>query len=122
MLDEAAAAHGARVLLHTVLRLPWEVAPLFARWLETHLPDRAARVLARVRERHGGREQGAGFHARMQGQGPWAELIAQRVDRAAARHGLVHRLPALRQDAFVPPPAPARARAAAPDPGQASLF
>lgn len=121
-LAEAAAAHGAVALHHTVLRLPWEVEPLFRAWLARHLPGRAERVLARVREMQGGRLQGTGFGSRMRGEGAWADLVAQRVAQAAARHGLALHLPPLRRDAFVPPAAPARARAAVPDSGQASLF
>ncbi len=42
-----------------VLRLPWEVNPLFQQWLQTHFPERAARVMARVREMRGGRDNDA---------------------------------------------------------------
>jgi hypothetical protein len=38
-----------------VLRLPWEVNPLFQHWLQQHVPERAARIMARVREMRGGR-------------------------------------------------------------------
>lgn len=85
---EAAAAAGARSVHYTVLRLPWEVAPLFRQWLEQHVPDRAARVLARVQDMRGGKDYDADFATRMKGSGPWAELIRQRVRKAAARHGL----------------------------------
>jgi DNA repair photolyase len=47
---EAAAAAGARSAFSVVLRLPWEVNPLFQQWLEQHFPERAGRVMARVRE------------------------------------------------------------------------
>ncbi|MEO5695578.1 MAG: PA0069 family radical SAM protein, partial [Burkholderiaceae bacterium] len=50
---EAAASAGATSAFGTVLRLPWEVSPLFQQWLQTHFPERAARVLARVREMRG---------------------------------------------------------------------
>ena len=39
-----------------MLRLPLEVSPLFRDWLETHYPDRAGRIMARVREMHGGQD------------------------------------------------------------------
>lgn len=85
---EAAASAGATTVFGVVLRLPWEVNPLFQQWLEQHFPQRAARVMARVREMHGGRDYDARFGARMRGEGVWAELLAQRVRKAAARHGL----------------------------------
>ena len=84
----AAAQAGARSVHYTVLRLPWEVAPLFRQWLDQHLPERAARVMARVQEMRGGKDYDADFAQRMKGSGPWAALIRQRVLKAAARHGL----------------------------------
>jgi DNA repair photolyase len=85
---EAAAAAGATSGFGIVLRLPWEVNPLFQQWLEQHFPDRAARVMARVREMHGGKHYEATFGTRMTGQGVWAQLLAQRVAKARQRHGL----------------------------------
>jgi len=87
-LVEAAAAAGASSAFSTVLRLPWEVNPLFQHWLEQHFPDRAARVMARVQEMRGGKDYDATFGTRMKGQGVWAELLRQRFDKACARHGL----------------------------------
>ncbi len=84
----AAAEAGARHAFYQVLRLPWEVAPLFRQWLEAHYPQRAARVMARVQEMRGGKDYDADFATRMKGDGPWAELLAQRFRRACAAHGL----------------------------------
>ena len=83
----AAADAGARCAFMVVLRLPWEVAPLFRHWLEQHFPERAARVMARVQDMRGGRDYDARFGSRMRGQGVWAELLAQRFAKACARHG-----------------------------------
>jgi DNA repair photolyase len=85
---DAAAAAGASRAFSIVLRLPWEVNPLFQQWLQQHFPDRAARVMARVREMRGGRDNDARFGSRMRGQGIWAELLRQRFDKACARLGL----------------------------------
>ncbi|HSN31843.1 MAG TPA: PA0069 family radical SAM protein [Ideonella sp.] len=86
-LLEAAAGAGARRAFMVVLRLPWEVAPLFRRWLGEHFPERAARVMARVHDMRGGRDYDARFGSRMRGQGVWAELLSQRFAKACARHG-----------------------------------
>jgi DNA repair photolyase len=86
---EAAAAAGASTAFGIVLRLPWEVNPLFQRWLDQHFPDRAARVMARVREMRGGKDYDATFGTRMRGEGVWAQLIAQRLAKAKQRFGLV---------------------------------
>jgi DNA repair photolyase len=70
-----------------VLRLPWEVSPLFREWLQLHYPQRAGRVMARLQEMRGGRDYDASFATRMKGQGVWADLIRQRFARAGARLG-----------------------------------
>jgi DNA repair photolyase len=100
---DAVADAGARNAHYTVVRLPWEVSPLFEQWLQTHFPDRAQRVLNRIREMRGGATYKAEFGARMTGEGTWAKLIAQRFRRACARHGFSADWPSLRSDLFAPP-------------------
>ena len=85
---EAAASAGATSAFGIVIRLPWEVNPIFQRWLDQHFPDRAARVMARIREMRGGKDYDATFSTRMKGEGVWAQLIAQRLAKARRRHGL----------------------------------
>jgi DNA repair photolyase len=85
---EAAAGAGATSAFSIVLRLPWEVNPLFQQWLAQHFPQRAARVMARLREMRGGRDYDARFGARMRGEGIWAQLLRQRFDKCARRLGL----------------------------------
>jgi DNA repair photolyase len=84
---EAARDAGAARGFGIVLRLPWEVNPLFQQWLELNFPDRAARVMARIREMRGGRDYDSKFGTRMTGTGIWAELIAQRLRKALDRLG-----------------------------------
>jgi len=104
-LIAAAAAAGARSVHFTVLRLPWEVRPLFEEWLQHHMPLKAARVLARLRDLGDGEVYSAGFGRRMKGRGVWADLIAQRVGQAAARHGLAQKGVELDGSAFAVPAA-----------------
>ena len=85
---EAAAQAGATTAFGIVLRLPWEVNPLFQQWLQQHFPDRAARVMARVREMRGGRDYDSSWGQRMRGEGIWAQLLAQRFKKATARFKL----------------------------------
>jgi DNA repair photolyase len=100
---DAAADAGAKNAHYTVVRLPWEVAPLFEQWLQAHFPDRARRVMNRIRDMRGGRAYDAEFGTRMTGEGTWANLIEQRFSRAGARHGFSDRWPTLRTDLFVRP-------------------
>ncbi|WP_375690916.1 PA0069 family radical SAM protein [Pseudooceanicola sp. LIPI14-2-Ac024] len=102
-LLEAGAQAGAEAASWIMLRLPLEVAPLFRDWLEEHYPDRADRVMARVREMHGGKEYDAQWGKRMRGEGHYAEMIAKRFTRAARALGLDRQLPPLRRDLFRPP-------------------
>ena len=104
---QAARAAGATRAFSIVLRLPWEVNPLFQHWLQQHFPDRAERVMARVREMRDGRDNDARFGSRMRGQGVWAELLRQRFDKACARLGLNRERIELDLSAFRPP-APAQ--------------
>jgi DNA repair photolyase len=84
---EAAAQAGAKSAFYTVLRLPWELNEVFQQWLELHYPQRAARVMARLREMRGGQDYNSNFATRMSGSGLWADLIRQRFHRACVRHG-----------------------------------
>ena len=85
---EAARDAGAVSAHYVVLRLPWEVNPLFQEWLETHFPERAQRVMNRVREMRGGKDYDADFGRRMHGEGVWADLIRQRFNKTVERLGL----------------------------------
>ncbi|MBH9577670.1 PA0069 family radical SAM protein [Inhella proteolytica] len=84
----AAQAAGAQRAFSIPLRLPWELSELFQDWLQRHYPGRAARVMARVREMRGGKDNEARFGSRMTGEGVWAELLRQRFIKACARLGL----------------------------------
>lgn len=85
---QAAADAGARTAFSVMLRLPWEVNPLFQQWLDTHFPERARRVMARVRELRGGRDNDPRFGSRLQGEGPWADLLRRRFQLAVRRAGM----------------------------------
>ena len=109
----AAAGAGARTAFSIVLRLPWEVNPLFQQWLQQHVPERAERIMARVREMRGGKDNDHRFGSRMTGQGVWAQLLRQRIDKACARLGLNRQRIELDLSRFRPP---------GQVPGQAELF
>lgn len=96
----AAKDAGAVAASWIMLRLPLEVSPLFREWLAEHYPGRAARVMARVREMHGGQDYSAEWGRRMRGEGHYARLIARRFDVAVRRLDLATDLPPLRTDMF----------------------
>ncbi len=84
---EAAWDAGARSAFYTVIRLPWELAPLFRQWLDLHYPQRAARIMARIQEMRGGKDYDSDFASRMKGSGLWADLIRQRFEKTCHRLG-----------------------------------
>jgi DNA repair photolyase len=110
---EAARDAGATAASSIVLRLPWEVSPLFQQWLKQHVPERAERIMARVREMRGGKNYDSAFGTRMTGTGIWAEMIRQRFDKASAKLGFNR----MRFDLDL-----SQFRRPAAQPGQASLF
>lgn len=85
---EAAAEAGAQRAGYIMLRLPWEVEPIFREWLAARFPLKAAHVLSRIEALRGGRHNDARFGSRMSGEGIYAELIAKRFAIACARMGL----------------------------------
>jgi DNA repair photolyase len=109
---EAAWDAGARSAFYHVIRLPWEVAPLFKQWLEVHFPQRAARIMARIRDMHHGKDYDSDFATRMKGSGIWAELFEQRFRKSVERIGFNRERIILDEKQFRPPAAH----------GQSSLF
>ena len=103
---QAGADAGAASASWIMLRLPREVSPLWQDWLAEHYPGQAARVMARLREMHGGKDYSSDWGRRMRGEGEYARLVARRFDVAARRAGLDRDLPALRTDLFRPPARP----------------
>jgi len=81
----AAADVGVTRAGYTLIRLPHEVKILFEEWLRTHVPDRAEKVLSRIRQTRDGSLYRADFGTRMTGTGVHADLIKQRFALALKR-------------------------------------
>jgi DNA repair photolyase len=109
---EASAQAGAIGAGYVLVRLPWEVRPIFKEWLEKHFPLKAEHVMSRIRDMRDGRENDPNFGSRMVGTGTLAELLAQRFRKAVQRFGLDKPAHDLDCSLFVPPSLN----------GQASLF
>lgn len=100
---KAAHAAGAQCVDYILLRLPLEVADLFAEWLQQHYPLKATHVLGLIYQSRGGKAYDPAFHQRMQGTGQIAGLIGQRFRLISKRLGLDQPLPPLRCDLFRKP-------------------
>ena len=100
---ERAAKAGARGAGYILLRLPLEVADLFQEWLRGVQPNKADKILHRLRDMRGGSLNRSRFGERMSGRGPEAELLRRRFERSCRSLGL-NRVPAvLDTAAFVAP-------------------
>jgi len=81
----AAADAGARTAHHIVVRLNGDIRAIFEDWLEKNLPDRAAKVINKISEMHGGKTNDSRFHTRMRGEGQIADIIADQMRLAKRR-------------------------------------
>jgi DNA repair photolyase len=100
---EAAAEAGAKDASYIFLRLPLEIRDLFREWMLEHHPGKLRHVLSLVQSARGGKDYVARFGERMKGEGPFAELVAQRFRLAAERLGLNRNRIPLRNDLFTRP-------------------
>lgn len=76
------SALGASSMYYTMVRLNGDVAELFEDWIRKNLPDRADRVLNRIRDCHSGNLSDHRFGVRMKGEGKIAEMVAQQMQLA----------------------------------------
>ena len=83
----AAASAGASFAAHTILRLPYAVAPLFEEWLTRHLPEKKDKVLHRIRALRRGKLSNSEFGLRMRGEGIFADQISRMFHVACRRAG-----------------------------------
>lgn len=85
---EAVAEAGAKWAGYVMLRLPYEVNPIFQEWLQTHEPLKAEHVMSRMRELRGGKDYDSTFGKRQKGEGVFAQLFKQRFELACRKFGL----------------------------------
>jgi DNA repair photolyase len=102
----AAKTAGAQWAGTEVLRLPLTVAPVFQQWLEQTFPEKAEKVLGRIRAIRGGKLNDARFGSRMRGEGIFADQISQMFHIARRKAGLAEEAPDLSTDAFRRPEGP----------------
>jgi len=76
---------------------------LFRQWLAAERPLSAKKIMGLIESTRGGKAYDSRFHARMKGEGPVAELIRARFERACRANGLSRKVPALRTDIFTVP-------------------
>lgn len=72
---KSAADAGALNAAYTLVRTNGAVKPVFEGWLRAHFPDRADKVLAQIRDAHGGSVEDTRPGLRMKGEGHIAHGI-----------------------------------------------
>lgn len=85
-IAERAAQSGARKIGYTVVRLNDEIGDIFTNWIQQVYPDRAQRVLNRIRDCRGGELGEKRFGKRHTGEGPIADLIRQNYQLAKRKY------------------------------------
>ena len=83
-LVKASVDAGAKFVGYSIVHLPYGVKDLFVEWLEQHRPERAQRVINRIREMRGGKLNDPRFGFRMRGEGVYAQQI-QALHRSAKK-------------------------------------
>jgi len=92
---ESAKNAGACYAGYQMLRLPYAVSEIFARWLEKHQPDRKEKVLNRVRAMRDGQLNDPKFGSRMKGKGLYADQVKDLYEIHCRRVGLNQDSPAM---------------------------
>jgi DNA repair photolyase len=105
---KAAAEHGAKWAGYVMLRLPYGVKDLFEQWVREHFPDRAEKVLNRIRAMRDGKLYDANWGERMRGNGIFADQMEQMFKVACNHVGIDPAFrPELTTDHFRAPKEPA---------------
>lgn len=81
-MAKAVAEAGARNVGHTIVRLNGDVGPIFEDWLQRTYPDRAAKVLNKIKSCHGGQLKDSRFGKRMSGEGQISAIISKQFKLA----------------------------------------
>jgi DNA repair photolyase len=86
-LVQAAKDAGAKFVGYNIVHLPYVVKDLFADWIKQHYPERADKVLNRIKEMRGGKLNDPRFGYRMTGEGIFAEQINKLYQTARKKAG-----------------------------------
>jgi DNA repair photolyase len=85
---KAAAERGATHAGHTIVRLSYALKDLFVDWVQRHFPEKAPKIINRIREVRGGKLSESEFGTRMTGEGEYADSIHQLFESSCKRYRL----------------------------------
>lgn len=90
---KAVSEAGARSANYTMVRLPYGVKDLFQTWAHENYPDRAERILNKIRSMRDGKLNDPEFGTRMRGVGVHADQIADMFSMYRKKYNLTQRTP-----------------------------
>ncbi len=103
---KAAVDHGASSAYYMLVRLPGAVEPLFLDWLQRNFPDRAGKIINRIKDTRQGRMSDSRFGSRMKGEGEIADAIVSLFKLNANKLNLQRRWEDLSVEHFRHPTSP----------------
>lgn len=74
---KSASDAGAKSVARVILRLPWQNKELFVNWVHKNFPERANKILNRIKSLMDGELYNSDWGKRMRGEGEWAETVKQ---------------------------------------------
>lgn len=83
---ERCKENGASNVGMMIVRLNGAIGLLFENWLHTHFPERAEKVLNRIKSLHGGSLNDSRFGTRMKGEGQWSDILFQQFRLLKRKH------------------------------------
>lgn len=89
---KAVSGAGARSANYTMVRLPYGVKDLFQTWAHENYPDRAERILNKIRSMRDGKLNDPEFGTRMRGVGVHADQIADMFSMYRKKYNLTRRI------------------------------
>jgi DNA repair photolyase len=100
---QAGADAGAKTASYLIVRLPLTVKPVFVEWLQAAYPEKAQRVISRIRSVRYGELNSSKWGERMKGTGLIADQLRQAFEIFSRKLGLNQKLAPLETKHFGPP-------------------
>ena len=85
---KAASEHGALSAAMIMLRLPFAIKDLFIDWIQRNYPEKASRIINRIKDTRGGKLNSNVFKKRMTGEGELAHSIHRLFKASCRKYGL----------------------------------
>ena len=84
-----------------MVRLNGDVAEIFSDWLYKTMPDRALKILNKIKEAHGGKLNDSTFGRRMKGAGVLSKVIKDQMKMAKKKYFSDRELPAFNNELYM---------------------